>query len=128
MAVPFHCTTSLIPTVSTRPPACSLCSAVKIPPNNHLPQQETPGLPNPSCSPGKDGSVQPCASHLLCTPGLAVGNLLQGSFPQHSTGSLSPCSSKVCPWFGACVHRCLCSWEGTAPGPHDFCAQTKVLI
>lgn len=36
MAIPFHCTTSLISTVSTHSPACSPCAAVKIPPNSEL--------------------------------------------------------------------------------------------
>lgn len=47
MAIPFHSTTSLIPTVSTHPPACFLCAPVKVPPYSQLPQQQTPGLPTP---------------------------------------------------------------------------------
>lgn len=88
MAIPFHSTTSLIPTVSTHPPACFLCAPVKVPPYSQLPQQQTPGLPTPpavSLHPrkGRGAEAQPCASHLPSAHRLTVGNLLQGLFPQH---------------------------------------------
>lgn len=121
MAVPFHCITSLMPTVSTHPPACSLCAAVKIPPNSHLPQQETPGLPTPPCSPGRGGSVQPCASHLPCTPGL-VGNPFCRAPSLGTAWAHSPLAPPKCALGLVPVST------GASGGPHDLCTDKSTHI